>query len=150
MLFRHAFDAAPTCSPSRAALLTGMAPHSCGMLGLAHRGFALSDASRHLARYLRSQGYLTALAGIQHEMPAARVSEMGYERILRPASNQGPAVAAPLPDTPATRRDMAAFHASARMLDASMGTVLEALARRCKCHDPTAHRHTSSSLVSPS
>jgi arylsulfatase A-like enzyme len=34
---------------------------------------------------------------------------------------------APLPDTPATRRDMAAFKASARILDAGMGAVLDAL-----------------------
>ena len=42
-LFRHAYCAGPTCSPSRAALLTGMSPHSCGMLGLAHRGFRIND-----------------------------------------------------------------------------------------------------------
>jgi arylsulfatase A-like enzyme len=33
----------------------------------------------------------------------------------------------PLPDTPATRRDMAAYRASARILDAGMGAVLDAL-----------------------
>lgn len=172
VIFRHAFDAAPTCSPSRAALLTGMVPHSCGMLGLAHRGFSLNDPTRHLAHFLRGRGYLTALAGVQHETQAARVPELGYERILKPESNRGPAVAraaaeflgsrprepfflscgffethrefpapgpredprfvappAPLPDTPETRRDMAAFLASARVLDDSMGAVLDALAR---------------------
>src|ERR1700741_1276050 len=41
VLFRKAFNAAPTCSPSRASLLTGMCPHSNGMFGLAHRGFVL-------------------------------------------------------------------------------------------------------------
>jgi N-sulfoglucosamine sulfohydrolase len=35
--FRQAFSAAPTCSPSRAALLTGRSAHGSGMLGLAHR-----------------------------------------------------------------------------------------------------------------
>ena len=40
VLFRQAFTANPTCSPSRAALVTGEAPHSNGMLGLAHRGFS--------------------------------------------------------------------------------------------------------------
>ena len=32
ILFRQAFCAAPTCSPSRAALLTGQCAHSSGML----------------------------------------------------------------------------------------------------------------------
>lgn len=39
VVFRQAFNAAPTCSPSRAALLTGQSAHSAGMIGLAHRGF---------------------------------------------------------------------------------------------------------------
>ena len=40
MLFRQAHNAAPTCSPSRAALLTGMCPHSAGQFGLVNRGLA--------------------------------------------------------------------------------------------------------------
>src|SRR5579859_5732051 len=48
MLFRRAFSAAPTCSPSRSALLTGQCPHQNGMLGLAHRGFALNDYRKHI------------------------------------------------------------------------------------------------------
>ncbi len=79
-LFRHAYNAAPTCSPSRAALLTGMAPHSCGMIGLAHRGFSLNDYNQHLAPFLGANGFETVLCGVQHE---ARTPEMiGYDRIL--------------------------------------------------------------------
>jgi arylsulfatase A-like enzyme len=92
LVFRQAFDAAPTCSPSRAALLTGMAPHSCGMYGLAHRGFRLNDSSRHLASHLKAQGYLTALSGVQHEALADEVPALGYSRILTKA-NRGPEVA---------------------------------------------------------
>ncbi|MGC8882346.1 MAG: sulfatase-like hydrolase/transferase [Bryobacteraceae bacterium] len=84
VVFRQAFDAAPTCSPSRAVLLTGTYPHSCGMLGLAHRGFSLKDPTRHLAHSLRSQGYLTVLARIQHNTQAEKEHEPGYERIVRP------------------------------------------------------------------
>lgn len=66
VLFRKAFSAAPTCSPSRASLLTGQYAHSNGMLGLAHRGFALHDYTQHLVHTLRKEGYRSALIGEEH------------------------------------------------------------------------------------
>ena len=75
--FRHCFSAAPTCSPSRAALLTGMTPHQCGMQGLVNRGWHLCDSNKHLASFLHSKGYETILCGMQHEGKSWR--ELGYE-----------------------------------------------------------------------
>ncbi|NLF17309.1 MAG: sulfatase [Lentisphaerae bacterium] len=66
VLFRQAFTVNPTCSPSRACLLTGQCAHRNGMLGLAHRGFALNDYRQHLIHTLHAQGYTSALAGVQH------------------------------------------------------------------------------------
>ncbi len=80
LLFRNAFTAAPTCSPSRAAMLTGRAAHSSGMLGLAHRGFSLADPEMHLSAFLRRNGFETVLAGVQHE--AADDKDLSYERII--------------------------------------------------------------------
>jgi len=80
VLFRQAFCAGPTCSPSRAALLTGMAPHNAGMIGLAHRGFSLHDYRQHLANVLKDAGYRTALAGVQHV--ADRPETIGYDEVL--------------------------------------------------------------------
>lgn len=80
VLFRHAYCAGPTCSPSRAALLTGMAAHSAGMLGLAHRGAQLKDYSKHLVAHLNGNGYETVLCGIQHEAPHAEM--LGYDKII--------------------------------------------------------------------
>jgi arylsulfatase A-like enzyme len=79
--FRQAFSAAPTCSPSRAALLTGMAPHSSGMLGLAHRGFDLKDPRQHLASFLGRNGYRTVLAGHQH-VTRRDPRELGYDFVF--------------------------------------------------------------------
>lgn len=81
VLFRRAFCAAPTCSPSRAALLTGQSAHSSGMLGLAHRGFSLYDYGRHIVHTLRQAGYVSVLAGVQH-VSGGNAAQIGYDRIL--------------------------------------------------------------------
>ncbi len=165
VVFRQAHCANPTCSPSRAALLTGRWPHQCGMTGLVNLGWSLSDYGEHIVHTLRGAGYQTVLGGHQHV--AKDAEQIGYDRILtkkldeaesvsaefladapeepffldvgftqthRPFPEPGPAedprwVAppAPLPDTPATRQDMAGFKASARELDERMGVVLRAL-----------------------
>jgi arylsulfatase A-like enzyme len=168
ILFRRAFDAAPTCSPSRAALLTGQSPHRNGMLGLAHRGFVLNDYRQHLLHWLRPHGYHSTLIGIQHI--AKDPKTIGYDEVISTkgahVAEVAPAAAAflkrapkqpffldvgffethrefhrpgpqqdarfteppsPVADTPATRDDMAAFCASAQVLDNGVGTVLNAL-----------------------
>ena len=79
-IFRNAHCTSPTCSPSRASMLTGLTPHQSGMLGLAHRGFSITDYSKHLAQYLSRNGYHTALIGVHHD---ARHAEMiGYDEQL--------------------------------------------------------------------
>ncbi len=82
VLFRNAFCANPTCSPSRSALLTGQYPHNNGMIGLAHRGARLNDYRQHLASCLRQNGYLTALSGMQHEINTDERALLGYEQFL--------------------------------------------------------------------
>ncbi len=84
MLFRQAFCANPTCSPSRACLLTGQYAHVNGMLGLAHRGFRLDSYEGTMVKYLGDAGWHTALSGVQHiaKPPAATVDEIGYHEVL--------------------------------------------------------------------
>ena len=84
VLFRRAFAAAPTCSPSRASFLTGQYPHVSGMLGLPHRGWAITDTKQHIAHTLRNSGYTTVLCGVEHTAPHGdnRADPVGYDRVL--------------------------------------------------------------------
>lgn len=167
VLFRRAFSAAPTCSPSRAALLTGESPHRCGMLGLVNHGFTLGQPAHHLAHTLKRAGYETAVAGVQHILiqeelagydhnlkagnRAATVTPaavnfirgprtqpfffaVGFFETHRPFPPPGPREdprftlpPAPLVDTPEARADMAAYHASVRVLDTAIGSILAAV-----------------------
>jgi len=80
LLFRQCHCAGPTCSPSRASLLTGQSCHSSGMTGLAHLGFSLSDDRRHVVHTLRQAGYRSTLIGVQHVSRAP--DEIGYDEVL--------------------------------------------------------------------
>lgn len=168
VLFRESFCAAPTCSGSRASLLTGLYCHNNGMLGLAHRGWALNDYGQHWVHALRRGGYHSTLIGEQHISVDPGV--IGYDRLVKVDSNHAEYVApltiealrsapsqpwfmsvgffethrdffaptsvrdtlyslppANLPDVVATRKDFAAFKASARSLDQGIGAVLHGL-----------------------
>ena len=61
------------------------------MLGLAHRGFSLTDPKRHVIHTLHAIGYKSVLAGIQHV--AAKPEQVGYTEIMRPASKKAADVA---------------------------------------------------------
>ena len=167
ILFRRAYSAAPNCSSSRAALLTGRYPHNNGMNGLAHRGWELNDKSQHLINPLRDAGYKTFQIGEQHI--TSQPESMGYDatrefpvntasKTIPAAIDMLPAADDPffmsigffethrefppdpsptaglygpgppdLPDTPATRKDMANLQASATSLDDGIGKFLRAL-----------------------
>ena len=171
VLFRRAFCATPTCSASRASLLTGHHAHQNGMLGLAHRGWSLNNYGHHLVNTLRPAGYSSALVGEQHI--AEDPSVIGYDKVVQidtthvesvvpatievldqsleqpfflsvgffethrsffePTSIRDARYSQPppnLPDTPETRRDIAAFKESARSLDHGVGAVLDAIDSR--------------------
>ena len=81
VLFRQCFCANPTCSASRAALLTGLSPHNNGMLGLAHRGWSLADYRQHIVHTLRDAGYRSTLCGVQHV--ARDAAAIGYDEIVK-------------------------------------------------------------------
>lgn len=68
VVFENHFSQDTVCSPSRGSILTGCYPHTHGLMGLVHRGWAL-DVSRRpaLPSFLAAHGYRTHLFGLQHE-----------------------------------------------------------------------------------
>jgi N-sulfoglucosamine sulfohydrolase len=91
VLFRNAFCAAPTCSGSRASLLTGEYCHSNGLLGLAHRGWELNDYGQHLVHPLHEAGYRSVLIGEQHISEDPEV--IGYDEVIEVDSHHAADIA---------------------------------------------------------
>ena len=91
LTFTNAYCVGPTCSPSRAGLLTGTYPHQNGMLGLAQRGFGLNDYDKHLCRFLKRNDFHTVLSGIQHEvghyLNVTASRQLGYDEVLTISSD---------------------------------------------------------------
>lgn len=90
MLFREAFCGNPTCSPSRACLLSGQSAHVNGMLGLAHRGFKMDHYEDTLGNFLKGHGWHTALSGIQHitREGSETLEKIGYDEFLDRTRNE--------------------------------------------------------------
>ena len=67
--FSQAYGGAPTCSPSRAALLTGRSPYRTGVYDFLSKktgGMHLAWSERTIANLLRGAGYATAHFGKWH------------------------------------------------------------------------------------
>ncbi|MDA3799268.1 MAG: sulfatase [Kiritimatiellae bacterium] len=93
VLFRQAFCVGPTCSASRAALLTGQCPHSAGMFGLAHRTWELNDYNQHIIHTLKKVGYESTLIGFQHVVDWQDYAKIGYDNVIRDGRERAPDIA---------------------------------------------------------
>ena len=67
--FRNAFCTAPICTPARASILTGLYPHSNGIMAnyeTCPRNLSVPDHFRTIADFLKCEGYECAYTGKWH------------------------------------------------------------------------------------
>ena len=80
--FENTFTPTSSCSPSRAAMLTGRTPHSNGMMGLSHPPFdwRVHKSEPLLPKILSRNGYDTNLFGKYHVVVEDR-AWVGYDSV---------------------------------------------------------------------
>jgi arylsulfatase A-like enzyme len=90
--FTNAFVTAPSCSPSRASIISGQSPHSVNVMGLTHLypRYQMPTQVPTLPRLLRDAGYRTAIHGKWHVAPYKRTGAYGYQRHLSIFSIKSP------------------------------------------------------------
>ena len=110
MRFSRAYTPAPTCSPARASLMTGLLPHNHGVLQVEHAVDAdqclLRVDRAHWAQHLSRMGYATGYFGKWHVERSDALENFGWQthRVLgrsahRAHSRQGGGSDVPLDPT---------------------------------------------------
>ncbi len=86
--FTHGFCTSPSCSPSRAVILTGLQNHANGMYGLEHTYFHFSSFEdvKSLPVMLANAGYRTASIGKYHVAPEKVYHFQYYLKSMAPAA----------------------------------------------------------------
>ena len=67
--FTRAFVTTPSCSESRASILTGLYPHQNGQIGLATHKYRMFDGVPNVVARLKTHGYRTGIIGKLHVNP---------------------------------------------------------------------------------
>ena len=84
--FRNAHTVCPTCSPARASLMTGLLPHSHGVLEVEHGRDAdqcvLRADAPHFAQRLSDAGYRTGYFGKWHIERSNAVERFGWQESI--------------------------------------------------------------------
>lgn len=81
--FSRAYTPAPTCSPARASLMTGLLPHNHGVLQVEHSvdddQSVLRTEHPHWAQSLVQNGYHTGYFGKWHIERSYRLGDFGWQ-----------------------------------------------------------------------